>query len=46
MIEIKLRSDGDWEIWQGGAIQHYGTLKSCGLFVFQNHAELEEREEC
>ncbi|CAA0173303.1 hypothetical protein TMP248_140049 [Tenacibaculum maritimum] len=45
MIEIKLRLDGDWEIWQGGAIQHHGTLKSCGLFIKHNHLELEDNEE-
>ncbi|MDB0601095.1 hypothetical protein PL373_08035 [Tenacibaculum maritimum] len=44
MIKLELRTDGDWEVWQGGGLQHYGDLESCGRYIASNFEELEEWE--
>lgn len=33
MIKLELRTDGDLELWQGGGLQHYGSLESCGRYI-------------
>ncbi len=43
MIELELKN-GVWEISHGGAIQHYGTLGSCGKYIQQHAEEMEEWE--
>ena len=42
MIEIQLQNNGDWEVWQGGGLQHTGSLESCGKYIQRNSEELEE----
>ncbi|MCF2874049.1 MULTISPECIES: hypothetical protein [unclassified Tenacibaculum] len=44
MIKLELRTDGDWEVWQSGGLQHYGSLESCGRYITSNSEELEEWE--
>ena len=44
MIKLELRSDGDWEVWQGGGLQYTGNLENCGKYIELNSRELEEWE--